>query len=272
MCMQYIPPLISHESPLSMLTRSKEYNDYDYILVHLLEEHEEYLNYFINAKKEGRRSLMDTSIFELGKAFNIEKYAEWVEKLQPTEYILPDVLENCNETIENSSSFKTKYSSKLSGKTIGVIQGKNYEEVKACYKILDKMLNVDKIAISFDYAFYSSLCYHPNIWVQFMLGRMTLINRLLVEGVLNTNKPHHLLGCSNPMEFEFYKHHYYNFIESIDTSSPIVHGLKGVRYADKIGTWEKEKTKLADLITAKVDDKQLEDIMFNIAKFRQYVH
>lgn len=270
--MDRIAPLISHESPISILQHSKKYNDYDYILVHLLEEHPRYLDFFLSSKKEGRRSLMDTSIFELGTAFDTEKYAKWVEKLQPTEYILPDVLENCNKTIENSWEFKKEYSDKLTGKTIGVVQGKSYEEIVSCYKCLDRVVEVDKIAISFDYAFYTSFFYHPNTWVSFMMGRVTLINKLLGDGVINRNKPHHLLGCSNPMEFDFYKHRYYNFIESLDTSSPVVHGLKGVLYTDKIGEWKKETTKLADLITAEVSPKQLEDIQYNVKKFRQYVH
>jgi hypothetical protein len=29
--------LVSHESPISILDKSKEYNDYDYALVHLFE-------------------------------------------------------------------------------------------------------------------------------------------------------------------------------------------------------------------------------------------
>ena len=264
--------LISHESPISLLSESVNYNDYDYILVHLLEQEPEYLEFFKNNCNLGRRSIMDTSIFELGTAFNTEKYAQWVEELQPTEYILPDVLENCNETIENSNLFKSKYSVNLKGKTIGVVQGKNYEEVKACYKTLDKVINVDKIAISFDYAFYTSLYYHPNVWVQFMMGRVALINKLLVEGIINTKKPHHLLGCSNPMEFEFYKHRYYNFIESVDTSSPIVHGLHNIVYSGQIGDWKKITVKLADLINAKPTKENLICIKKNIELFRNYVN
>ena len=33
--------LISHESPISMLEKSRDYNDYDYALVHLFEEDKE---------------------------------------------------------------------------------------------------------------------------------------------------------------------------------------------------------------------------------------
>ena len=41
--------LVSHESPISILEESKEYNDYDYALVHLFETHPEYYEFFKNS-------------------------------------------------------------------------------------------------------------------------------------------------------------------------------------------------------------------------------
>ena len=38
--------LVSHESPISMLDESRNYNDYDYALVHLFEKYPEYYNFF----------------------------------------------------------------------------------------------------------------------------------------------------------------------------------------------------------------------------------
>jgi hypothetical protein len=218
----------------------------------------------------GRRILLDTSIFELGEAFDLEKYATWVKTLCPHEYILPDVLEDCYATIENSKSFLEKYPN-LPGKKIGVVQGKTFAEIRKCYEALDKELNVDKIAISFDYSYYSNVAWHPNKWVSFMNGRVWLICELLKLGVLNKEKPHHLLGCSNPLEFSFYKTPEFNFIESIDTSSPIVHGLHKVLYEGKIGDWSKETTKLADLIKAEPDEQQRAAIIYNVKEFRRYV-
>jgi hypothetical protein len=235
-----------------------------------MEQEPEYKDFFIDSSKNGRRILLDTSIFELGEAFDLEKYAYWVNELKPYEYILPDVLEDGNATIRNSENFVKKYPD-LPGKKIGVVQGKSYEEIMFCYKYLNENLNVDKIAISFDYSYYKDLAPNPNKWTSFMMGRVLLINKLLKDGVINKNKPHHLLGCSNPLEFSFYKHPDYNFIESIDTSSPIVHGLHKVYYYEQIGDWEKESTKLADLIKAQVDDQQKAVIFYNIKQFRRYV-
>jgi len=264
-------PYISHESPIALLEKSLSYNDYDYCLVHLMEQEPKYRDFFINSSKSGRRILLDTSIFELGEAFDLEKYVFWINELKPYEYILPDVLEDSQATQENSKQFIEKYPN-LPGKKIGVVQGKTYKELSECYRYLDQELNVDKIAISFDYSYYKNVAWHPNKWVSFMNGRVWLITELMKMGVLNKNKPHHLLGCSNPLEFAFYKHEDFNFIKSIDTSSPIVHGIHKVQYEEKIGDWEKVSIKLADLINAKLDDDQLQIIGRNIAKFRLYVY
>lgn len=263
-------PLISHESPLSLLQDSLKYNDYDYCLVHLMEQEPAYRDFFISSSNNGRRILLDTSIFELGEAFDLNKYAYWVQELSPTEYILPDVLENAQLTMESSIKFVEKFTD-LPGKKIGVVQGKTYNEILNCYEFLDKKLNVDKIAISFDYSFYEELFPHPNKWVSFMNGRVLIINKLLQDGIINVNKPHHLLGCSNPLEFAFYKNPTYNFIESIDTSSPIVHGLHEIYYTGKIGDWVKESTKLADLINAVPSNRQRSIILHNIKEFKRYV-
>ena len=61
--------LVSHESPISILDKSKDYNDYDYALVHLFETHPKYYNFFKESIKLGREVLLDNSIFELGESF-----------------------------------------------------------------------------------------------------------------------------------------------------------------------------------------------------------
>ena len=131
------------------------------------------------------------------------------------------------------TSWNTQYSS-LPGKKIGVVQGKTYNQIKSCYEYMDKVADVDMIAISFDYSYYTVSVPHANKYVSWMLGRVKLIGDLLKDGIINKEKPHHLLGCGLPQEFSFYKHADYNFIYSLDTSNPVVHGIKGIEYKDRI--------------------------------------
>ena len=188
---------LSNESPICMLDKSHLYNDYDYALVHLFDDHPQYFDHFKNSLQQDRKVYLDNSIFELGKSFNSLKYIDWIEKLNPTYYIVPDVLEDASGTIRQLFEFNNMLAGDLPpvpehevidiieqaggeeqpadsesncgdcqesasppvdlnnfkpSKQIGVVQGKDWDELVECYQVMSKM--VDMIAISFDYSYY----------------------------------------------------------------------------------------------------------------------
>ena len=98
-------------------------------------------------------------------------------------------------------------------------------------------------------------------------GRIQLINKLLDNNIIDTNKPHHLLGCSLPQEFSTYKN--YSWVDSIDTSNPIVHGINDIKYKD-YGLDNKVSTKLIEYIDSNVSKDQWNTIEYNINKFREF--
>lgn len=258
---------VSHESPLSLLSLSRKYNDYDYALVHLFEEIPEYLEFFKKSIEMGRHVILDNSIFELGKSFNPDRFAHWIEQLNPTEYIIPDVLEDISGTLNQFYNWINKYRN-LPGNKIGVLQGKTYDEIVHCYRSMEPYC--DKIAISFDYSYYQRFSSTDNKYGDWCRGRITLVKRLLDDGVIDINKPHHLLGASLPQEFEWYSISKCDFIETIDTSNPIVHGLYNIRYDDQ-GLRDKLSIKLVDLIYSVPDIDQIQSIYYNIDKFKQFI-
>jgi hypothetical protein len=269
-----------------MLDTSRSYNDYDYALVHLFKEHKDYYDFFVDSVKMGRHVLLDNSIFELGTAYDPDEFAYWITRLKPTEYIVPDVLEDTKGTIESYVNFTEKYGKVLPGKKIGVVQGKTYEEIVECYGFMSAM--TDKIAISFDYSFYLNewpmftdvakqmgwITQIPkflegiefNKWTNYALGRVCLIDRLYRDKVLNLSKPHHLLGCSVPWEFKLQT---FKCIETIDTSNPIVAAILGKQYSLNRGLDEKWSVKLVDFIQSKLDYDQLELTLYNTHLFRK---
>jgi hypothetical protein len=264
--------LISHESPISLLNHSRSYNDYDYALVHLFDSDETYLKFFVESLKQGRHVILDNSIFELGEAYDHEKFLYWVDYLKPTEYIIPDVLEDSIGTMNNAKEWKEKYwgLTPKDSKCIGVVQGKTYQEIVQCYKYLDNHINVDKLAFSFDYSLYLELAPHPNKWVSYALGRITLLNKLFNDGIVNVNKPHHLLGCALPIEFMFYRNGF-DWLETLDTSNPVVHGLLGITY-DTGGLTEKQSIKLVDLLYRNIGQADVANIEYNVRTFRKIVN
>jgi hypothetical protein len=105
-----------------------------------------------------------------------------------------------------------------------------------------------------------------------MLGRVKLLGDLMKDGIINKDKPHHLLGCGLPQEFAFYKHSDFDWIYSLDTSNPVVHGIKGITYGSD-GLWSKESQKLFELINYDIQDTETSSmILNNIQKFRWFAN
>lgn len=273
--------LISHESPVSLLPYSWGYNDYDYCLVHLLPVNQAYKDFYFKSVEYGRRVLLDNSIFELGTSFDPDQFAYWVKELKPYEYVIPDVLEDTEGTCASLESFLLKYSD-LPGRKIGVVQGKTYREIVDCYRFVAP--KVDKVAISFDYSYYLENCYWGNLnvpeyvkqreqnkWFKYATGRVKLINDLYDDDILDLKKPHHLLGASLPWEFALYKDNYLaEYIETVDTSNPIVAGILGKKYEPEFGLSEKWSVKLVDFIDAELTTQQIYDSFWNITQFRKF--
>jgi hypothetical protein len=257
---------IAHEAPKSLFDEVNKATDYSYALVHLLEEDKEYLDQFKEALRKGREVILDNSIFELEEAFDADSFAKWIKKLRPEWYIIPDALENAEKTMRQAEKWYKDHGD-VPGKSIGVVQGRSYREIRDCYEFMDKFTDVDMIAISFDYSYYSKSFPHPNKYVSWMLGRVKLLGDLLKNGVLNEDKPHHLLGCSLPQEGMYYRN--YPWIYSMDTSNPVVHAIKNIKYGET-GLWSKESQKLFTLINTPLAEISNELVKGNIKKFRTF--
>jgi hypothetical protein len=262
---------IAHEAPISIFNTVQRATDYDYALVHMFEENPVYWRQFKDAVINGREVLLDNSIFELGTAFDSDKYVGWINKLNPTWFIIPDVLEDTEGTKRKLDEWMRKYDTQVPKtiKRIGVIQGKSYEEIVDCYKYVEPM--VEKVAISFDFSYYDKTFDGPTKWHRLAKGRPAVLDKLLEDGIINIYKPHHLLGCALPQEFLHYKNEAwkYKWIDSVDTSNPVVHGLNGVTYTDE-GLEDKISTKLIEYMDEDVNTVQLLRIAYNIDKFRSF--
>lgn len=256
---------IAHEAPIDIFEEVQRKTDYDYCLVHLLEENPRYRDAFEDAVLRGREVILDNSIFELEEAFEAERFALWVNRLKPTWYIIPDALEDTRKTIDQCEQWLREYKD-VPGKSIGVVQGKTYQEIVDCYQYMDQA-GVDMIAISFDYSYYQHTVPHSNKYVSWMLGRVKLLGDLERDGIINRDKPHHLLGVGLPQEGMYYRDK--SWIYSMDTSNPVVHALKGIKYHD-VGLFSKESQKLHELINVDLEEIDIPLVLSNIYKFNWY--
>lgn len=259
--------LISHEVPIAYLETSKVFNDYDYCLVHLCDKHPEYLEFYKRSVQFGREVLLDNSIFELGTAYDGDRFADRIVEIKPTYYVVPDALENAHQTMLQFDEFVEDYGS-LPGLKIGVVQGKNYTELLDCYRFM--AAKADYIALSFDMSYYSVATYGKTKLEQQCMGRYEFIKKLVETGEWENTKPHHLLGCSLAREFSYYTN--LRGIRSVDTSNPIVAALDGKRYIRNIGLTDKSPVKLADQILAPYDLDTESLMHYNAADFREIAH
>lgn len=263
---------IFHEAPVSIITDIAELTDGDYCLVHLMEKNEKYRKYFLEARNiYNREVLLDCSIFELGAAFDSAKYIDWFKQIKPNSFIIPDVLEDSKQTIENFKTFTKAWKSEIdevSPVKIGAIQGKTWQEIVNCYKFMKD--NADMIAISFDFSYYQVTGEGNTPEEKQGSGRRRLVEQLISAGIWDKYKPVHFLGTSTPQSLKWIKE--VSTQVSVDTSNPVLHGLKGIKYNSTFGLNFKIKDKMADLMDVKVTEDQWYDIRYNINQFKKIVN
>ena len=256
---------VSHEVPRCLLKASQVFNDYDYCLPHLLDQDEEYKQYFEKARDEGRYVIMDNSLHELGEAYDYGRLKYWVNELKPNEFIVPDVWMDCSQTAAQAKYWKQfKYPKKT--KLTAVIQGENKNQAYLCANLLVG-LGYDKLCVSYGATWYNDFFPHTNADMGKALGRVRFVQGLLKLDQLKDIK-FHLLGCSIPQEFGWYDNGFPSRIESIDTSNPIMAALDGTRYNSN-GMNYKPDANMNMFFNIKFEDIKYEDIIYNTTKFRE---
>lgn len=265
--------LVSHEVPLSLLNESRNFNDYDYCLMHLYLKYKQYNDFFHNSVKMGRKVILDNSACELrnsNEGINFNAYVDIINELNPTEYIIPDEFNNFEKNVTfieiwTKSYIKKIYTNKKI-KSIGVVHGETFEKMLECYEILSKNEYVDKIAINFDEAPFN-IPFTDNVSINKSLGRVKFILELMTKPYFNRNKKHHILGCHTPQEFNIYKN--FNWIETIDTSNPIMAGIDLMKYND--GLLYKPISNIDKIFEIKLSEEQKDIILYNVNEFKKFI-
>ena len=256
---------VSHELPIDLLYLSKDVNDYEYCLPHLLDQNKSYKDYFYQAKKDGRYIIMDNSLHELGKAYDSKRLLHWINELKPNEFIVPDVWQDKTATLVNAKKW-SRIELPENVTKVAVVQANNYGEAVECYSILSTHHGYNKIAFSYGASWYVDIFPHPNTLVGKMMGRIMTISKMYKSGVISKSDRVHLLGCALPQEFSYYKD--FSFIESIDTSNPIIHALEDILYED-FGLLSKSSTKIDTITCIKETPELLYNINHNLIKFKK---
>lgn len=258
--------LISHEVPLDLLEASLKFNKYHYLLPHLL-ENKQYYQFFKNASERGDMIIMDNGLFE-GVSHTIEDLLEKINDIQPDIFIVPDAWNNPHTTLSNAKKWISYYADKIpqSTKLMAVVQAKTVSDAMLTYS---KFIELGYIHIALNHAgvFYKELYEHQNELLSLMNGRIRFINMLSSLKGFSPTIHHHLLGATLPNEFSNYKGEEYNFIKTIDTSNPVIYGLKHGKYPDGM-LLDKPKEKLETYFDQRLSDQQISDVLYNVKHFK----
>ena len=126
---------VSHEVPRCLLNNSREFNDYDYCLPHLLDKDEHYKKFFYESKKQGRYIIMDNSLHELGESYDFERLHYWIQELKPNEFIVPDVWMKHSQTAAMAKYWK-QFTYPKGTTPVAVIQGEDKNAAYLCAGLL----------------------------------------------------------------------------------------------------------------------------------------
>ena len=255
---------ISHEVPFCLLKQSRDFNDYDYCLPHLMDENEEYRNFFYESKKMGRYIVMDNSLHELGEAYNTERLLHWVNEIKPNEFIVPDVWEDKDASVRNARQWATVELPEEVMK-VAVVQAENMHEALHC-TMAYKDLGYEKIAYSYGASYYNDICPHPNKDLGKAIGRFIMVSYLYNQNILSKFDRVHLLGTASPIEFGMYKN--IECIESIDTSNPIMAAIGEMPYT-KMGLHMKPIANMNKYQDMSLDHLNEDLVDYNVDMFRE---
>lgn len=255
---------ISHEVPFCLLEKSREFNDFDYLLPHLMDENEEYRNFFYESKKMGRYIVMDNSLHELGEAYNTERLMHWVNEIKPDEFIVPDVWEDKDASVRNARLW-SQVELPDGVMKVAVVQAKDLHEARLCVHAY-KDFRYKKIAFSYGASYYHELCPHPNADFGKAIGRFMTISTLYGSGSLTKFDRVHLLGTASPIEFGMYRN--IKCIESIDTSNPIMAAIDHRPYYH-LGLSTKPTANMNKYQDVSIDFIEEDMLMHNVSMFRR---
>jgi hypothetical protein len=258
--------LISHEVPLDLLDASLKFNDYHYCLPHLL-ENKQYYQFFKSASERGDLIIMDNGLFE-GVSHTTEDLLEKINDIQPGIFIVPDAWNDPITTVKNAKKWIDYYADKIptSTKLMAVVQAKTVSDAMLTYsKFIE--LGYTHIALNHAGVFYKELYSHQNELLSLMNGRIRFVNMLPSLKGFSSSIHHHLLGATLPNEFSNYKGLQYEFIKTIDTSNPVIYGLKHGRYPSEV-LLDKPKEKLETFFDQRLTPQQVSDVLYNVKHFK----
>jgi len=241
------------ECPTTLLDKIQPLTDFYFALTHLVLSDPAYADYY--ATHHDKMLILDNSTNELGVPCSIDDILKAAEIIKPDIIVPPDHLCNMEKTIEDVRIFK-KVGWEDERFVLPVIQGST---IKECYKCADKYVDMGfkQCAVPYD----------PTCTKEDTIQKMASQRQRVVVGLTARFEWVHLLGFTVFEELQFYRSLGHGCRFSIDTGSPIMHGLKGIRFG-RDPLLDKKKPTM-DMMPSKWDSRDLSEVFYNLAFLRK---
>lgn len=274
------------ELPLCMLKKHNyQLNNIDFVLFHLYIANEEYREYYraMRIVHPDRVMIFDNSGYEFyiqGKTLDMTQFMDAIIDLNPTYYILPDVLMDKDTTLKNAEKFLSLMESmkdKTTAQPLAVIQGNTALELAECMDKYQRM-GLTNICVPFHNSFFKDWGYDPktaeqtavteffkNIYkvgaltddMAYAAGRVMFV--MCFKDMLNKFEYVHMLGSHCPFEKAFY-----GGFQSMDTGYPVKLGYERVMLGQESS---KPTTIIDDFFTEDLSQSQINIIQMNVETF-----
>lgn len=232
----------------------QDLTDFDFVIASHCLENPQYLQFYRNQRPGIRKLVLDNGAFETGKAIPSEDYLRLIGQLKPDVVVLPDVVDNKEETLKASLAFVTEVvdanPALFTGvELMGVLQGLSPMDYMDCANEYAKNPSIGTIGIPYHHFYRPKFIrkYKFDVWAAEM------------------NIKIHILGLPNP--FEAVELALIKEVESIDTSLPVVSGQLGLSFKEL--QWQSARL---DLKGDFVRDFRSEDIRSNISFLHDLCH
>ncbi len=124
--------------PASSVSKSLKWNDYQYVLPHLIDQYPQYKTHMLEYReKSGSFMICDNGLFE-GIIHTTEDLLEKINLIRPNIFIVPDAWNDANTTLVNAKSWIINYKQYIPEgvNLMAVCQGKDMGELITTYQTL----------------------------------------------------------------------------------------------------------------------------------------
>jgi hypothetical protein len=244
------------ECPTVLLSEIQPLGDYDFALTHLVLSDKKYAEYYT---KSSRRKILDNSTNELLHPVSIDDIVKAAEIVKPDFIMAQDFLGDYKSTLD---SLKLTCNKLPKGRIYPIIQGSTIQEAINCLKGIVQ-LGFARLAVPFD--ILTKREDKPTLEEMAKNRRMVvhMIDRSFAEYPIDYI---HLLGVTTLEELKDYET--FPAVETVDTGSPVLHGLSGLRFGR-----DKMLDKSTPTMNRMPDWRErvsLADVYWNISYLRKY--